>query len=460
MAASGQGGEGRTLNTRTEVLFRRLVRREAEPALRKLLALHRPEDIAAVMTHMTWSEQRRLYDLIEDRDQKAEILATLPVESVVHITTEMTEEVVADLLDRMDPDDATDVVGLLPDELRERVLAEMEDEEGKEVKELLAYAPDTAGGLMSTAFFVMPDTASCGAAIRELQKVGDDLSYVHYVYVTDRDRRLAGVLSLRSLLVRPPATPLAQIMTRNPITVHLEDDQEEVARFVDRYDLMAIPVVDREGRILGIVTVDDVVDVIREEADEDMLRMAGMNEHVEGMGSGSLAHVRQRAPWLLATVGGGIVGSELIGAYDGMLTQVTALAGFIPVVMGMGGNVGLQSATLAVRGLATGSVQIGGAVSFVLREVRVGVLLGVLYGSLLAVFGYLRFADAPLIGIAVGCSMCVSMTGASLLGSGVPVGLSRFGFDPAVATGPLVTTCIDLLGVLVYFNVARFLMGL
>ncbi|HMV65632.1 MAG TPA: magnesium transporter [Myxococcota bacterium] len=450
--------DSRPLNARTEALFRRLVRREAEPALRKLLAMHRVEDVAAVMSHMTWSEQRRLYQLIEDRDAAAELLTLLPEDSVREITHEMTEEVVVDLIERMDPDDAVDVVGAMSDALRERVLAGLDD--GHEVQELLAWAPDTAGGIMSSACFTMPDTATCGAAIRELQRVHESLTDVHYAYVVDRDRRLVGVTSLRGLVVRPPNTPLVQIMTRNPIAVRPEVDQEEVAGFFARYDLMAIPVVDGEHRILGIVTVDDVVDVIREEAEEDMYRMAGMSEP-DPVGSGTLGQaVRQRAGWLLATLVGGLCGSELIASYQSTLAQVAALAGFIPLVMGMGGNVGLQSATVAVRGLATGQVDLSGAFGFVLREGRTGFALGLIYGSLLTMFGVLRFADIPLVGLAVGTAVLCSMTGASLLGAGIPVALSRAGADPAIATGPLVTTCIDLLGVFVYFNVARLLLGL
>jgi magnesium transporter len=448
----------RALSARTEALFRRLVRREAEPALRKLMSHHRPEDVAAVMSHMTWAEQRRLYAMIEDRDYKADLLSHLTEDSIVAITQEMTEDVVADLLDRMDPDDAADVVSLLPEEVRERVLDEMDEEEA--VEELLGYAADTAGGLMSSAFFSMPDVATCGAAVRELQKNSDDLSDVQYCYVVDRERRLVGVTSLRSLIVRPPATPLAQIMTRTPISVGPEVDQEEVARFVARYDLMSIPVCDAEGRILGIVTVDDVVDVIREEAAEDLLAMAGLSDAPDPGENSVIDAVRLRAGWLLATLCGGVIGSEVVNGFSETLGQVAALAGFIPVIMGMGGNVGLQSATLAIRGLATGHVQLGGAMSFITSEVKAGVTIGVLYGTILALFGSVRYPETPLVGVAVGVSILAAMAGASLLGSGIPVALSRMGQDPAVATGPLVTTCIDLASILVYFNVARLLLGL
>jgi magnesium transporter len=449
----------RPLNARTEALFRRLVRRDVAPALRKLMLNYRAEDVAAVMRHMTWSEQRRLYRAIEDRDLSAEILTMLPEDGVRQLTMELTEEVVVDLLERMELDDATDIVAVLPDDVRTRVLAGME-EDGSEVAQLLAWAPDTAGGLMSPEYFAMRDTATCGNAIRELQKATDDLAYVHYVYVIDREARLVGVISLRTLVVRPANTPLVSVMTRHPITVHPGHDQEEVARFVARYDLLSIPVVDDERRLLGIVTVDDVVDVIREEAAEDMYRMAGISEDADPTTGSVWQQTRQRGGWLLATIGGGICAAEIIGSYEDTLTKVAVLAGFIPVIMGMAGNVGIQSATVAVRGLATGHILLSGAVPFVWRELRVGVLLGCAYGAMLTIYGMVRYADSPMVGVSVGASIAVAIGGASILGAGIPVALSRFKIDPAVATGPIVTTIIDVVGIVVYFNIAHWMLGL
>lgn len=448
------------IHARTEALLRRLVRRDAGPALKKILDATRPADIAAAMKHLTWSEQRRLYRAIDDADQAAEVLTMLPEDSVRQVASDLTEEAVADLLDRMELDDATDVASILPDELRERVLREMDDEGESEVSRLLAWPPETAGGLMSPDAFTMPDTATAGAAIRLLQRTSDDLSWVSYVYVTDELGRLQGVVSLRNLVIHPPNTPLKAIMTRDPITVSPRQDQEDVARYVARYDLLAVPVVDDEGRILGIVTVDDVVDVIREEAAEDMYKMAGLTEAADVDTRSTWVQVRQRAGWLLATIGGGIFAAEIIGSYEATLARVAVLAGFIPVIMGMGGNVGIQSATVAVRGLATGSVQLGGVFAFVWREVRVGLLLGLAYGLILGAYGLLRYPETPLVGVSVGSAILAAIAGASLLGAGIPVALSRVDVDPAVATGPLVTTIIDVLAIVLYFNIARALLGL
>lgn len=448
------------LNARTDAILRRLVRRDANEALRRVIAKTRPEDVAAAMRVLTWSEQRRLYQAIDDRDQAADVLSMLSEDSMRAVGRELTEEVMVDLLDRMELDDATDVVSALPDELRNRLIAGMDDAEGAEVASLLAWDADTAGGIMSPHFFHMPLGASCGDAIEALQDRSDELEAVQYVYVLDGGNQLQGVASLRNLVVNAASTQLSAIMTRDPITVRPRDDQEEVARYVARYDLLAIPVVDTDGVMLGIVTVDDVVDVIREEAAEDMLRMAGLSEDVDPASLAVFRSVRQRAGWLLATVFGGIFAAEVLGAFESQLEQVAVLAFFIPVIMGMGGNVGIQSATVAVRGLATGHVQLGGAAVFVWREIRIGALLGLLYGSILLVYSILRYDELLMVGPTVGLSVFIAIGLGSSLGAGIPVVVSRFGIDPAIATGPIVTTAIDIIGIAVYFSVATVLLGI
>lgn len=447
---------GRSLHARTDALLRRLVRRDAATALRKVVRRSRPEDIAAAMEHLTWAEQRRLFRVLDDPDFAATLLAHLSEESAREVARDMSRDTLADLLDRMEPDDATDVVAALPEGMREQVLAELTEEQ-EEVRELLSWPPDTAGGIMSPLVFTMVETATCAETIRALQDRHDEVETIYYVYVVDENDRLVGVTSLRSLITAPPEARLSEIMTRDVIYVRPTEDQEEVARFVARYDLLAIPVVDEGGHVLGVVTVDDVVDVIREEAAEDMMLMAGVSEVPE---RGILQQSSSRAGWLVATLVGGVFAAEIIGAYEATLQQVAVLAGFIPVIMGMGGNVGIQSATLAVRGLATGRVHIGGPASFVWREARVSVLLGLFFALLLGIYGTVRFQDEPLLGLSVGTSIFLAISLAGAFGAAIPVALERLDVDPAIATGPFVTTFVDLLGIVVYFNVARLLLGL
>jgi len=445
----------RPLHARTEALLRRLVRRDAEAAIRKVLATTRPEDIAAAMEHLTWAEQRRLYRVIEDQGYAADVLGFLSDQSAVEVTRSMTEDQVVDLVNRMEPDDATDLVGLLPDALRDRVLEGLEGESA--VHDLLRWPDDSAGGRMSPMVFRMPDTATCGQAIATLQQQHSELATSHYVYIVDHQQGLVGVTSLRSLLTSPPGTPLVRIMTREIITVAPTQDQEEVARFVARYDLLAIPVVDEARRILGVVTVDDVVDVIRSEAAEDMLLMAGVSEASDH--GGILQHGWRRAGWLLATIAGGVFASEIIVSYESTLEEAAVLAGFIPVIMGIGGNVGIQSATVAVRGLTSGAIQIQGALPFVWREARIGVVLGLFFALMLGLYGYVRYtaSDEAFIGPAVACSSLLAIAFASVIGSSLPIVFRRLNVDPAIATGPFVTTLVDILGIAIYFNVARWL---
>ncbi len=445
------------LHQRTDAILRRLLRKRAASGVRKILAKTRTEDIAAAMGVMTHAERRSLFTLIDDLDTQASVLAALKPDLVREATREMTEERVVGLLERMDADDATDVVGELPDELRVRVLASLATTEDDEVSALLAWPSDSAGGIMSPSVFKMPETATCGEAITALQQSGEEFETVYYIYVVDPRARLVGVVSLRALLTHPPRTPLVSIMETDVIAVSPREDQEEVARYVARYDLLAVPVVDEERRLLGIVTVDDVIDVIREEAVEDMLLMAGVQEDLDLARASPMHMARVRSGWLLATLAGGIVADRIIHFYDDAV-PVELLAGMIPVVMGMSGNVGIQGTTIAVRGLATGAIQLSGIGSYVFRELRVGLLLGVLYGILLGVYGALT-GEQPLLGLIVGTSVFLSIAWGSATGAGLPLLLQRLGVDPAIATGPVVTTTIDIMGILIYFNIARLFLS-
>lgn len=449
-----------SLNTRTESILRRLVRREAVPQVRKVIAKSRAEDVAAAMEHMTSAERNQLFRIVDDREMAADVMTNLSEDALYDVVDGMAELELVELLERMEVDDATDVVESLPDEMRARVVEELRGSETDEVTVLLSWPSDSAGGIMSPSFFTMGESSTCGQAIASLQERGEDFDSVFYVYVLDPQGRLVGVVSLRQLLTHPPSTALVSIMTRDVISVGPRQDQEEVARYVARYDLLALPVLDEHKRMLGIVTVDDVIDVIREEAVEDMMLMAGVNDDISAQSKGVLALARDRAGWLLATIGGGVLAAELIGVWEETLAQEAVLAGFIPVIMGMGGNVGIQSATITVRGIATGHVQLGGAIVYILREAQVGLVLGLLYGVLLGGYGVLRYLDRPFIGVSVALSVALAIMMAALFGTAVPVVLSRLGVDPAIATGPFVTTVVDVVGIVIYFLIATALLGL
>jgi magnesium transporter len=451
------GNQG--LDARTEALLRRLVRREAEGAVKRLLARYRPQDIAAAMEHLTWQEQRKLYRSIDDKDYAAAVLTHLHEAAQSEVTRDMSEEAVVDLLERVEPDDATDIVGNLDEGLREKVVEELgDDATGEEVKTLLAWPRESAGGIMSNMVFTRKMGTTCGQAIAELQANHEQFEAIYYVYVVDERDQLQGVCSLRNLLTHAPRTLLEKVMAREPISVSPTTDQEEVARIVARYDLVAVPVVDERRRILGIVTVDDVVDVIREEAAEDMMLMAGVSDPYRERSL--LRQAAYRAGWLGATVVGGILASEIVGLYEHTLTSMAILAGFVPVILGSGGNVGIQSATLAVRELATGRVQVGGATQFVLREARIGLLLGLVFSVVLGGYALVRYSDEPMLGLSVATSVLCAMSLATLVGAALPLALQRGGIDPAIATGPFVTTGVDIISITVYLSIAKLLLGL
>jgi magnesium transporter len=325
------------------------------------------------------------------------------------------------------------------------------------VKLLLLWPSESAGGIMSSQVLKMPVGTTCGQTIAQLQATHEQFGAIYYVYVVDDRDRLVGVTSLRDLLTHAPKTPIDKVMAREPIAVAPTTDQEEVARIVARYDLVAVPVIDADRQILGIVTVDDVVDVIREEAAEDMMLMAGVSDPAQQRSL--LRQAGYRAGWLGATVIGGIVASEIVGGFHDLLTQTAILAGFVPVIMGTSGNVGIQSATLSVRGLATGKVHVGGALNFVRSELMVGGMLGALFAILLGAWGFLRFPQQLLVGVAVGVSVLIAMVLATLVGASLPVMLERAGIDPAIATGPFVTTGVDVIAIAIYLSIATLLLG-
>jgi len=363
-------------------------------------------------------------------------------------------ERIASIIEKAPANDQSDILGALSVERSQSVIDLLKQEEQEELAEIMGYPEDSAGAMMTTDVFTLHEGTTSGNAIKTLQDQ-EDAEMVFYLYVTDDDDRLVGVVSLRALATTPSDTKLKDIMIKRVHSVRPETDQEEVARVVAQYNFLAVPIIDPDERLLGIVTVDDVVDVIREEATEDFLQMAGAGKDREILLKSSWENARARLPWLFASWIGGIIAASLIGAFEHMLESIIVLAAFIPVIIGMGGNIGTQSSTIIVRGIATGRVDVGGELKLILKEMRVGLILGVLYGLLLGFFADFSFEDAPSnLGIVVGLSICASMLLAATIGTVTPLILRKLDIDPAVATGPFVTTSIDILGVLFYFVIA------
>ena len=453
-------GKGQILETELVILvgtFRRLLRRRARANLAKLIHKTHPADLSLLFRQFVPNERGQVFNLIKKTMIVGEFLSELDTSIVQEILEPFEPVEVAKFLEEVSSDDMADILNLLPEEKASAILNLLKREESEELEELMAYPADTAGGIMSVDPFSLNETIKAIDAIKAIQ-TSEEAEMVFYLYVTDEFDRLTGVVSLRDLVTFQPGTELKSIMVTDVISVAPETDQEEVARLVSKYNLLAIPVVDSDGSLLGIVTVDDVVDVIREEATEDFLRMAGVGKDREILLKSTLESVKLRLPWLFATWVGGIVVAWVSGYFESVLNFIAVVA-FIPVIIGMGGNVGTQSTTIIVRGFATGRIHLGQVGKTILKEIRIGLILGIFYGILLGIVASLKFIDAPpRLGLVVGLAICASMFIATTFGTIVPILLRKLDVDPAIASGPFVTTSTDLFGILIYFLIATSLL--
>ena len=434
--------------------FRRLLRRHAETNILKLIDKTHPADLALLFRYFNENEQDEIFSKLKPSEKTAEFLNDLDELIGIRLLENESHDRIASILEHASSNEQAYLIGLLDEQYASSVIELLQADKQEELEEMMAYPEDSAGILMYTDVFTLHEDTKAKDAIYALQDQ-EGAEMVFYLYTLDNDGRLTGVISLRDLVTTPGDTMLKDIMSKQIHVVRPETDQEEVARIVSQYNFLAVPVVDSEERLLGIVTVDDVVDVIREEATEDFLQLVGAGKDREILLKSSWENARMRVPWLFASWIGGILAALIIGIFDDVLKSTIALAAFIPVIMGMGGNIGTQSSTMIVRGLATGRVSLENSVKILFKEIRVGLILGILYGLLLGVVAIFQFIDvSPMIGIVVGLSICISMIIAATIGSLVPLILNRFEIDPAIATGPFVTTAIDILGVAFYFIVA------
>ena len=440
--------------------YRRLLRRQAKTNLMKLTKKTHPADLATVFRHFSDEEQLEIFSFMNENEHTAEFLSELDDSLVKELLSKEPLNRVAEIIQNAPTNDQSGILNALEEETAKSILELLKEEEQEEIAEIMGYPEDSAGSLMNTEVFTLHESITAGDAIKTLQDQ-EDAEMVFYLYITDDDDRLVGVISLRILTTTPSSTTLKDIMIKNVHSIRPETDQEDVARIVAQYNFLAVPVIDSDSHLLGIVTVDDVVDVIREEATEDFLQMAGAGKDREILLKSSWESAKTRLPWLFASWIGGVVAASLIGVFEHMLENIIALAAFIPVILGMGGNIATQSSTIIVRGMATGRVNIGGEIKLILKEIQVGILLGVLYGILLGVFAHIVFTDAPdNLGLVVGLSICVSMVVAATVGTIIPLILRKLDIDPAIATGPFVTTSIDILGVLFYFLIAGLFLAI
>ncbi len=435
---------------RTEI--RELLDKKAKGILRERIAAMHPADLAEYLRDLSASEVRTLLGMADDA-KVAGVLKCADEEGFqLHLARAVGKERLTEILEAMPSDEVVDLLARFDPEELDRVLDEMDAEDAAEVKQLLGFAEETAGGLMAVELISFRPGMTGSEVVERIRRYKDQLETVNYLYITAEEGPLVGVLSLRELLLAPPDRPIGEYMERDVIRVHVADDQETVASLVSKYDLLAVPVVDDTGCLKGIVTVDDILDVLEDEATEDMFGMAGLSRD-EAEEESALKSAIRRLPWLLFTLVGGFFSGFVLSWFQGALHKAVALAVFIPSIMGLGGNIAVQSSTLVVRGFATGDLDEERVLPLLFKEIRVGILLGVLLGSAAGALGYLWLGN-PYLGLVVTISMLGQFTVAATNGTFVPWVLRRGGADPALASGPFVTMVSDWTGLMIYFGLA------
>ncbi len=436
---------------------KKLIRRNAKGPLYKLLSKLHPADIAYILENLSDIDRKRLWAFLNDNSRIAQTLLELDESTMINLISGMEPQKVGHVLMEMESDDVSYVLRVLPDDIKEKVLHYITGTELSDVEELLHYPEKTAGAMMNTEYIAFPEDTTVKAATKSIHQA-QDIEMIYYLYVVDAENRLTGVLSLRQLILNPPEKTLGEIMTRDVITVQDITDQQAVANMVERYDFLALPVVDDQRRIVGIITFDDVIDVIREEAAEDIHKLTGTP--LDFSGDESVAKsARKRLPWLIITLVGEMLSGVVIAFYQGRVADFLVLASFMPVIMAMGGNVGSQSSTIIIRNIATGRVDHTHIIPILWKELRVGLLMGILSGIPITFLAPLVHGTATT-GIVVGVALFCAMSFAAFTGTLVPLILIKMKVDPAVASGPFISTFNDITGLTIYFSVAMLLLSI
>jgi magnesium transporter len=408
-------------------------------------------DIAEIMDELSMEHAKFLYFQLSEESQ-ADVLIELEEEVRDKFLASLSVKEIAGQLENLDSDDAADILGELPDEQVQEVISHMEDDEAADdIVDLLNYDEDTAGGLMQKEFIQAKLDWPVNRCLVELRRQAEDVEKVYTIYVVDDLNKLVGVLSLKRLLFASPKTQIRDLYEqKNLVFVKTSDPSEKVARIMDKYDMVSVPVVDLQHKLVGRITIDDVVDIIKEEAEKDFQLASGISENVESSAS-VWKMSRARLPWLLIGMLGGTLSAQVISSFEASITSIPALAFFIPLITAMGGNVGVQSSAIVVQSLARGNDPFDSIISKVGKEALGGLLNGTLCAAL--IFGFAFVFNDSRLGLVVSLSLFTVIVFAAVFGTMIPLVLNRYKFDPALATGPFVTTTNDVLGLFIYFTV-------
>ncbi len=433
------------------------IKEEKREFLKKLIGDVRPADVADLIEYLDPDERLYIFELLEP-EGAGEVLVEIEAPVQESILSDLDNQAISEIVEELDSDDAADLVGDLPADRAKEIIKKLGDDVSEEIEKLLPYAEDSAGGIMALEFVAVRADSSIQEAIDTIREMREEVENLYYLFVIDEFDKLVGVISLKDLVLEPPERKISDIMNPKVISVHVNTDQEEVAHLVKKYDLVHIPVVDEHYRLVGRITHDDIIDVMEEEADEDISLMAGVI-HQEIAEESPMKISRARLPWLIAGLFGGILAAAVINQFESSLQKILALSFFFPVIMAMGGNTGTQAATVAVRGLATGDIRVVNIGKRIRVEMKVALFNGIICGIILGTIVGVWLSDYGL-GAIVTLSLVLIVLNSGFIGAAVPLVLKRMNIDPALATGPFVTTSNDIMSLLIYLGLVTLYMRL
>jgi len=434
-----------------------LIEEHNEEAIKAELAELHPADIAELFQSLNLRQAEWVFGLIENKDQQADVLMELDEEDRKKLLEGMDPEQISHFIDLLDTDDAVDLIQELDEEDRDEVIQNIEDmEQAGDIVDLLQYDEDTAGGMMGTEYIKVNENLSMPDCLKEMRHQAEDLDDIYYVYVVDNDDRLRGVLPLKKMITHPSVSKIKHVMEENPVSVKADTPIDDVAIDFEKYDLVAMPVVDSIGRLVGQITVDDVMDEVREQSERDYQLASGISSDIDADDS-IWAQTKARLPWLLIGIIGGLVNSVILGGFENQLATVTALAFFIPLIGGTGGNVGVQASAIVVQGLANGRLELNAFWGQIWKALRIALLNAIVISAVVFVYTLLTQPGDYALTFAVSASLFCVVIFATVFGTLVPLTLERLKVNPALATGPFIQITNDVVGLLIYVGMACLL---
>lgn len=439
------------------VQMEQLIQSNDDQQLEVLLNDMHHADIAEILDALDFEEATYIFKVL-DSEKTAEILLELDDDLRENILSRLSPKEIAEELDELETNDAADIIAELSQSKKEEVISELQDvEHAKDIVELLRYDEDTAGGLMHKELVKVNENWNVLTCVKQMRIQAENISRVHSIYVVDDENRLKGRLSLKDLLTSSTKTPINDVYIRKLNFVKVDTEDVEVARIMQKYDLEAIPVIDELGRLVGRITIDDIVDVIKDEADEDYQLAAGISQDVEADDS-IIEHTKARLPWLVLALLGGFISVRVLGLFEGAMLEHGNLFFFTPLIAAMAGNVGVQSSAIIVQGLANNTLS-GSLFNRLIKEILLSLLNGFILAVILFLGSHFLLNVEFIVGIIVTTALVSVIIIASLIGTFIPLLLEKLGIDPALATGPFITTSNDIFGILIYFSIAKLILG-